>query len=438
MSRNGSLANLGLTFVVLILAIWVTVPGVLAQGKYRSLHRFTLKDYNGGNGQPFGNLIFDQAGNLYGTSWGSNFYNSVGSVFRMTPNPDGTWTMSVLHSFCKHGGTCRDGLYPSGGLVWDAEGNLYGTTREGGGYAVWGVVYKLSPNPDGHWSETVIHRFADNGQRGIYPYGTLVFDQAGNLYGTTIEGFGPARWGTVFKLAPNPDGTWTESVLYSFNEADAYPVSGVIFDQAGNLYGTTIGFSGYGMVFELSPTPSGPWKETVIHEFTGGQDGGSPWGGLVFDQARNLYGTTRGGGPYWCTEFEGYCGLVYEMSPNPDGSWSETVLHNFSGGKDGGNSTSNLVFDASGNLYGTTLYGGTGPCVAQDQPSGCGTVFRLAPAGNGNWTETVLHSFRNHPGNYPYAGVTLDAERNLYGTTEGIYDDGTYGSVFEIEQEGKP
>jgi uncharacterized repeat protein (TIGR03803 family) len=188
------------------------------------------------------------------------------------------------------------------------------------------------------------------------------------------------------------------------------------------LYGTTAigGAYSQGTVFELMPQSGRTWKEKVLYSFTGGSDGGGPSAGVIFDSAGDLYGTAAGGGAYTH-------GVVFQLIPRSDGSWKENVIHPFTGGWDGNDPSSNLIFDTIGNLYSTTPYGGVyGECGY-----GCGVVFRLEPSSNGGWHETVLHSFDDHPGANSFAGVILDAAGNLYGTTLG---DGyiTRGSVFRL------
>jgi len=215
------------------------------------------------------------------------------TVFKLEPNPDGTWTESVIHSF--QGGT-EDAVNPLGGLIVDAAGNLYGAAGEGGGAYGDGIVFKLAPNPDGTWTESVLHSFT--GADGAIPAASLTFDAAGNLYGTTDDGGAACFYacGVVFKLAPNPDETWTEGVLHSFTlGADGGEPSGaLIFDSAGNLYGTASGggADGHGVVFKLTPTSTG-WRETVLHNFIG--FGKYPAGPLVLDPVGNLYGTASDG-----------------------------------------------------------------------------------------------------------------------------------------------
>ncbi len=308
---------------------------------------------------------------------------------------------TVLHSFCS---TSIDGLGPSPGLVMDGAGNLYGTTFGGGEYDV-GTIFKVSPSG----SETVLHSFGSPGADGNNPKAGLVMDNHGYLYGTTLNG-GTNGLGAVFKLSP----AGVESVLYSFSSTTASgPLpnadTDLVMDGAGNLYGTTYasGKNGSGMVYKISPTGT----RTILHSFGTGTDGQYPKAGLVADSTGNLYGTTTGGG-----EFGG--GTVYKVSP----SGIETVLYSFGGsGADGTNPETGLVMDAAGNLYGTTTDGGK---------FSDGTVFEISSAD----TETVLYSFGSTAtdGRNPAPGrLTMDGNGNLYGTTlfGGANNQGT---VFEI------
>jgi len=319
-------------------------------------------------------LISDAAGNLYGTNSSGGTYTYYGTVFELTPTAGGGWTEQVLHSFNNNG---TDGLYPSSGLIFDAAGNLYGTTSGGGDYSCngssqCGTVFELSPTEGGGWTETVLHSFGA-GTDGSGPTGSLIFDGGGNLYGATYAG-GTSNVGTVFELSPNGSGGWTESVLYSFNNNGSdgnYPYAGLVFDSAGNLYGTTYygGTSNQGSIFKLSPNGGGGWTETVLHSFDfnfNETDGAYPTAGVIFDHAGNLYGTTDNGGT--CNY-----GTAFEFSPAGGGNWTETVLHSFcNGGADGYRPFAGLIIDHAGNLYGTTSVGGSGT-------SAIGTVFEIAP-----------------------------------------------------------
>ncbi|MFZ0773082.1 MAG: choice-of-anchor tandem repeat GloVer-containing protein [Candidatus Sulfotelmatobacter sp.] len=385
-------------------------PGAWAQAKYKTLHGFTKEQ----GSFVHWTLTFDAAGNLYGTScYGGT--SGDGIVFKLAPDPEGGWTETTLHDFT--GGA--DGSCPQGALIFDLAGNLYASAYQGGAYGA-GNVFELTPNPDGSWTESVLYNFTgDADGDGPNP---IIFDAQGALYGTTTWST-TAGWGGVFKLTQNPDGTWSESDLYSFTGGNdgGHPVVGLVFDAAGNLYGMTqwSGAYGNGVVFGLAPNPDGSWKESVLHTFTGGKDGGGGGEGLIFDTAGNLYGVTWGGGRYGN-------GVVFRLTPNPGGSWKESVVHAFTGGKDGAVAgESELTFDSAGNLYGTANAGGN---------YGYGVVYRLTPNSTGGGSYQVLHAFKDGPGDpgaYPAGGVIFDVLGNLYGTTGG---DGskTFGSVYEI------
>ena len=405
---RGERFSIGLRAALAIFTVTalVTSTGAATNWNEKVLHGFG----DGTDGiNPPADLIFDTAGNLYGTTYEGGDYN-YGTVFELTPTAGGGWTEKVLHSFNNNG---TDGYYPLAGLIFDAAGNLYGTTWHGGTYNELGggTVFELTPTAGGGWTETVLHSFG-NGADGIGPEAGLIFDAAKvNLYGTTAGG-GSYSVGTVFELTPTAGGGWTETVLYSFNDngTDGWEsLAGLIFDAAGNLYGTTWagGTYGGGTVFEL--TPAGGWTEKVLHSFSWiGTDGFWPYAGLIIDAAGNLYGTTGAGGP------SGW-GMVFELTPTAGGGWTEKMLHSFpyDNGTDGSQPVAGLIFDAVGNLYGTTEYGGTySNCYG-----GCGTVFELTPAAGGGWTETVLHSFNGTDGREPAAGLIFDAAGNLYGTT---------------------
>lgn len=381
---------------------------------------------------PQANLIFDASGNLYGT----DFYGGsrgAGAAFELSPQSGGGWTETVLHNFHSNS---QDGRGPSSGLIFDAAGNLYGTTSNGGGdtqcFHGCGSVFELSPQSGGGWTEKILYSFKPNGQDGNYPGGGLIFDAAGNLYGVTgaggtinSDGCIGGGCGTVFELSPQTGGSWKEQVLYNFTGApDGGEPVGVIFDPAGNLYGTTfIGgagacANGCGTVFEISPGSGGQWIEKVLHSFQpNGPDGNTPYGGVIFDTAGNLFGTTGLGGSFVGEEcmIEG-CGTVFELSPMSGGNWSEQVLYSFQGGTDGDGPAAGLAIDAGRNLYGTTVDGG-GHSGCSDR--GCGTVFEVSPKPGGGWSEKVLHRFRSglHDGYFPAAGLILDPGGNLYGTT---------------------
>jgi uncharacterized repeat protein (TIGR03803 family) len=331
-----------------------------------------LHNFNGTDGNfPMASLIADAVGNLYGTTFMGGTYG-YGTVCELTRGASAMgWTEKVLHSF---NGT--DGAAPYAGLIRDAAGNLYGTTSAGGTHTSiyctsgCGTVFQLIPTVGGGWTQKVLHNF--NGIDEYDPEAGLIFDATGNLYGTTA-GVSAHGGGTVFELTPIAGGGWAETVLHNFNgwEGD-HPFGGLIFDAAGNLYGMTAygGTSGDGVVFELMPIAGGGWTEKVLHNFNG-TDGGATFAGLVFDVAGNLYGTS-GGGDFTC--YGHGCGTVFELTRSPNaagGGWMERVLHSFNGTD--GSVPNGLIIDAAGNLFGTTQTGGTGYYC----PYGCGTVFEI-------------------------------------------------------------
>jgi uncharacterized repeat protein (TIGR03803 family) len=311
---------------------------------------------------PLAGLILDAAGNLYGTTAGGT--DSFGTVFELSPVAGGGWTENILYTFKGD----RDGFAPIGSLVFDLAGNLYGTTTDGGTHSG-GTAFEIESTTQG-WNKRTIHNFG-NGSDGRYPWGNLIFDAVGNLYGTTDEG-GSYAWGTAFELSPISGGLWAEHVLHNFGgaEKDAQPEEGLAFDSAGNLYGATLqgGAKGQGTVFELSPI-SGRWKKETLHIFVAVAGGVAPGGNLIIDSAGNLYGETFDGGTGDC--IRGGCGVVFELSPTAGGPWKETILMDASANTDGGVPWGGLTFDAEGNLYGTT-YGGSGTVAYY------GTVFEVA------------------------------------------------------------
>jgi uncharacterized repeat protein (TIGR03803 family) len=378
------------------------------------LHSFSDNGLDGYNVSP--GVVLGASGNLYGTTLQGGAYGD-GAVFGLTPEAGGGWRETLLHSFNQDG---TDGFNPYGTVILDAAGNLYGTTCCGGA-SKGGAVFELSPIEGGGRQETTLCAFGQNATDGTEPLGSLVFDGAGSLYGTTNQG-GTYNYGTVFKLTRTSGGNWTEAVLYSFDANDGhYPSSSLVIDGLGNLYGTTpyYGPGGGGTAFELTPTAGGSWVETILHSFsTSGGDGYEPDHWLIFDGAGNLYGTTYDGGTY-------DYGTVFELKPSTGGAWTEAVLHSFDnrGGVQGYWPAAGLVFDAAGNLFGTTVLGGA---------YGEGTVFGLAPQSNGDWAERTLYGFgRSGDGQIPDSGLIFDAKGNLYGTTQagGAYGGGT---VFEF------
>jgi uncharacterized repeat protein (TIGR03803 family) len=389
-----------------------------------------LLNFHGTDGSDGNSLIFDPAGNLYGIAvagGAGTCSGGCGTIFKLTSTSSG-WVTSVIHDF--RGGS--DGMSPSGGLIFDPQGNLYGVTTFGGGGGGCnfgcGTVFKLTPGAGGQWTEKIIYRFTVSAGAGNYPNGPLIMDAAGNLYGTTGNGGACKFCGAVFELTPTATGQWSLTTLHNFTGSPdgCQSLAGLTFDAAGNLYGTTQGgngpcnFSsgGGGTVFELSPVAGGGWTETTLYHFLGGADGDTPNSGVVFDAAGNLYGTTQLGGT---TNF----GTVFKLSPVSGGGWSKTTIYAFNFNPDGTNPVlSTPVLDAAGNLYGTTIQGGTG----------IGTVFKLTPGSGTTWTETQLHVFgvgHSNDGRNPVSTLIFDAAGNLYGTTISGGTNG-FGTVFEI------
>jgi uncharacterized repeat protein (TIGR03803 family) len=376
---------------------------------------------------PIGGLIFDTAGNLYGTAVGGGKFAS-GTVFELTPSGS-TWIQRALYDF--RGG--NDGEGPLGSLISDGAGNLYGVTASGGLYSG-GTIFELSPNTSGGWTKTTPYSFCKAGGQcidGMEPNAGLVFDTAGNLYGTTPLG-GASGQGTLFKLTHTTSG-WTETVLSSFCNcaSGAQPQGGVVFGPSGNLYGVTffgggVGSNG-GVVYEFNLATS---MRTKLYAFRGSaqNDGLNPEAGLTFDAAGNIYGTTSDGGEQSVNGTQSL-GTVFELTPGT-GGWTEKVLYTFKGGTDGAAPAAGVVFDTGGNLYGTTVGGGFGsyPLICL---GGCGTVFKLSPD-SGTWTETQLHVFTSGAdGAGPSSGLILDSMGNLYGETY-LDTTGNAGTAFEV------
>ncbi|HVO82779.1 MAG TPA: choice-of-anchor tandem repeat GloVer-containing protein [Terriglobales bacterium] len=375
-----------------------------AQGNFKVIHSFGCDD---GNYLDHG-VTLDAAGNLYGVTHEYGCGMGLGAVFKLTPNADGSWAESVIHIFYGP----PDAYPPTSGVIFDADGNLYGTGFDGGDYG-WGAVYRLTLNSDGSWSETIIHSF-DGGDDGRWPYG-LVFDAAGNLYGTTSDQ-GLYGWGTVYKLTPESNGSWTETILYQFTSGSdgGAPNGPLVFDNAGNLYGTAGDY--YltpGCIFRLTPQPDGSWTERVLYTFTDGRDGRVPYG-LMRDASGNFYGMTQGG-------TYGY-GTIFQLKPNPGGGSRVQVLHQFTGGKDAA-SPSALMSDAAGYLYGLTSTGGT---------NRQGTAFQMRPSSGAGWTLRELHQFGPWKSGVEPTGLISDAAGNFYGTTWAGGADGL-GTVFQFK-----
>lgn len=315
---------------------------------------------------PDGRVTIGPNGTLYGvTAYGGGTTNcsgkGCGTVYNLRPPPRACtsalcpWTETVLHAF----GTQdpQDGIVPTGEVTFDAAGNLYGVTSNGG-VLLLGTLYQLTPS-NGAWTEDVLHDFL-GGQDGIYPWFNLVFDRSGNLYGTA--GGGQVSGGVVYEFTPSQSG-WVESIVHAFVPfSEGSSPAGIIMDSAGNLYGGTAtgGQLGSGTLYQLSPS-GGNWTFNVLEQVPGGIACGVS-GPLVMDSAGTLYGTTT------C----GVAGVIFELSPS-NGGWTYTELYHFTGGGDGLSPNGGVVLDADGNLYGTTSNGGGGNCFR-----GCGVVWEFA------------------------------------------------------------
>ena len=363
-----------------------------AAGQQSVLHTFT-GGADGANGYADPGLICDEEGNLYGTTSNGGGPASAGVVFELDPGGQ----ESVLYTFPG----ASDGANPNAGVIGDGKGNLFGTTYSGGP-ANAGVVYQLDAT--GH--ETILYRFT-GGADGANPNAGVIRDAEGNLYGTTV--YGGIGYGVLYQV----NAAGMETVLHAFTGGPdgANPYAGVIRDSEGNLYGTTSagGFANAGVLYKVNAAGN----ETVLYFFLGGPDGSGPRAGVIRDMAGNLYGTTVNGGA-------SSAGVVYELHANG----LETVLHSFAAGSDGANPYSGLIGDASGNLYGTTYAGGA---------SNAGVVYKVDVT---NKRETVLYSFGNANGANPMSGVTSDSAGNLYGTTVNGGAAGA-GVVYKLDSTGQ-
>ena len=345
-----------------------------------------------------GNLYGTTAeGGLIGANGQCEPYG-CGTVFQLVRGDDGNWTENILWRFCSVA-NCADGISPTASLVFDAAGNLYGTAASGGTGPKpcpvgCGVVFELMRAANGVWLEKVLHSFAF--KEGAFPEGGVIFDAAGNLYGTTNSG-GSGEFGTVFELSPDGD-QWTEQVLYNFNGVIGRdPLTALAFDKNGNLLGTTfqggndteICTYGCGIVFELTPNGNGQWSETTLYAFCpeGGiycTDGAFPASGLTLANDGSLYGTTGMGGSVGG-------GVIYKVTPS-NGIYTESTVYSFpgdiSGTSEGYEPAAGVIFDPAGNLYGTTELGGSS--FNCNNGGGCGTVYMLTPEALGERRLEVL------------------------------------------------
>jgi hypothetical protein len=417
------------------ISLWL-IPGIHANAQSESV----IYNFTGGTDDgavPATGLTYHN-GSIFGVTNEGGGYNEDGILFELSPDGSGGWNEQAIHIF--EGGA--DGATPSP-VIFDARGNLYAEATDFGEYGC-GLVFEFSPDGSGWGKMKVLYNFTC-GSDGGSPEGGLTFDAAGNLYGATGKG-GDVNlcqsqpWnvgcGVIFKLTPGAGAneTWTESVLYTFiGQGDGYaPQGGLTFDSAGNLYGATefYGYNnadgGWGVVFELSPEPQGEWKYSGLHRFSNETGGQLPFGNLVLSNG-NIYGTTWTGGLTTCSNGMG-CGIAYELS---SAAKQFNVLHEFTGGADGGNLFSPLT-PVKGKLFGTTQIGGDlSLCqgTGGSQGDGCGVVYELSPAGF-----RVVYTFansNNNDGDGPDGRMTSDPNGNLYGETRIGGTDGL-GTIFEI------
>ncbi|MGA7460172.1 MAG: choice-of-anchor tandem repeat GloVer-containing protein [Candidatus Korobacteraceae bacterium] len=401
-SQQSRLSSICYLLLISLFTLFLFTPEAQAQ-TLTVLHTFT----GGADGyEPYAGVTLDQQGRIYGTTIQGGLHDD-GVVFRLAREGQG-WALSPIYSF---GSQKDDGVNPVSRVVFGPGGLLYGTTSSGGS-GRGGTVFSLKPPATAckaalcPWVETILYNFTGGADGGDPLYGDLSFDQAGNIYGTTAGG-GSSGEGVVFKLARSGSG-WTESVLWNFTGGSdgGLPVSGVIFDSAGNLYGTTGNFPP-GTVYELSPTQSG-WSETTLYSFTSHTGAGS--GGLIMDAHGNLFGITGG--------LDGGNGAAYELMPQ-NGSWSFTLLQNF--GNEYLGTLAAPTFDSHGSLYGPV------PTIGGEFT---GEIFQLTPSGD-QWIYRSFYTFNGSTSGVPLGAVTFDASGNMYGTgiAGGSDDDGT---VWEI------
>lgn len=436
-------------FAALIASFLVVAAQPAAALKFETVYEFGAVAKNGA--KPWDTVITDGKGNLYGTTSGGGKFGG-GAVFELSPPgvAGGKWTESLLYSF---GGNSEDGVGPRARLVMGPAGDLFGTTAFGGAYYSSGTIFELLPPKvaGGKWTEKILHSFGQYPTDGLVPViDGLTLDAKSNLYGATSGGGAnslgppdelcPTGCGTVYEVSPpaTPEGEWTERLIHSFGATvggGLGPESGFIADADGNLYGVTRGGGAYGTltngggggtVFELK-TPAKPgegWTETVIASFAlcnTCTNGQPPYGRLAFDASGNLYGSTLYGG-------SGTDGTIFQsLRPTKaGGQWTTTTIHNFFGPPyDGEEVWGGLVVDAKDNVFGASQGGGA---------HSYGSVFELAPpkTKGGTWTFSFVHSFGSYDGAYPSGGLLMTPAGDLLGTTT---DSGPYcdcGTVFEL------
>jgi len=377
--------------LVLLSALTLSSGLQAAAWKEKILHSFQ-GDPDGA--EPIGPLTPDGHGNFYGTTDIGGL--GYGTVFKLSPDGSGGWTETIIHSFKDY----LDGGYPFfTTLIFDSKGNFYGTTT-GGGPNGHGLVFEFSPVGK-HWKETVLYKTGGDSGCGD-PWGGVIMDRKGNFYGMClVSGFPQTE--AIFQLSQS-HGTWKQKVIYNYHSAaDNNGAGGLTMDAHGNIFAMLSAAYDAPALVELSPNPDGGWTPTLIHVF------GKrifPESVPVLDKAGNVYGTTEAGGAY-------DAGTVYEFTLGANKKWAEKILYSFPSCQDGCSPFGGIVFDASGNIYGTTAAGGN---------SNAGSVFELSPDGHGGYQQTTLWLFNTKDGYQALNSLTLDSTGNLYGVTP--YGDG--------------
>jgi len=401
-------------YLLLVALSTLIVSHALGRAKEKVIYRFAGA---ADGAYPSSSLTMDNSGNLYGTTAEGGIIGcygiGCGVVFQLKPTAGGRWVPNVIHAFQPE----IDGTGPSGNLVFDASGNLYGTTAEGGAYKC-GTAFELSPDGSGMWKETILHNFGGSSD-GCDPEG-LTLDAEGNLYGVTGSG-----GSLIYELSPpeQPGGEWTETILYDMGFGN-WAAPDLAFDTMGNIHDTWYPNFCCGGVFELTRIGVKNWQKADLYDFPGGGNGGEPESGVLLVNNGHMFGTTFTGGNDQ--------GLVFEMKRSGH-RWKTQILYMFCSLNycaDGAYPDGPLVRDDAGNLYGVTNDGGT-----RCGRFRCGVVFKLAP-GKIEWKETVLHRFQGSPdGNEPTRGLVSDGKGHLYGATILGGNDGPnggFGAVFEV------
>jgi hypothetical protein len=387
--QSATAARTVIRAVALSLLLFIAARPALSQTE-AVLYNFTSPPpkYGGDVTSP---LTPDGKGDYFGTTCvGGEDY---GTIYELSPNGSAGWKETVIHTFTNE----PDGAYPQfTPLIFDKDGNLYGETQEGGTYGD-GTAFKFTRAGDS-WVESILWNF---GPGGSFPFNSLIMDSAGNLYGTDNYYGVDSITEAVFELSP-AGGSWNLSIIYDVDVPAADDGGGgLVMDGAGNIFGISSGLINPAIVFELTPNGEGGWNETTLYTF--GSLSLYPQGAPVLDKHGNLYGTTMGGG-------DGDNGTVFELRHSKAGDWSFDTLYAFKGGPtDGSGPYAGIAFDAAGNIYGNTMFGG---------PSNMGTVFELLTAdGKGPYQEKILVNFDGNNGSEPMSPVIVNSAGTILGTT---------------------